>query len=317
MTALIRSSNWPRYFVPGDHQREIERDHFLVAQQFRHVAARRFPARALPTIAVLPTPASPNNTGLFFVRRQSTWMTRSISLCRPMTGSSSLFFASSVRSRPKARSAGVLTSFFETARRSRRFLLAFRRSEIRIEFLQDFVARPLDIDFETLEHPRGDAFAFAQQAEQNVLGADVGMIERLRFLAGERENFFHPRRVGNVADHLRLRTGADLFLDFHPDGFEIEPHLLEDVHRDALPELDQAEQKMLGADVIVVEAVGFFASQRQDLLGARSKIIHCCYGSEVEPFVRLPRHFTNIRFGKDFQTLADDLGAQEGRVPRR
>ena len=39
-------------------------------------------------MAVLPTPGSPMRTGLFFVRRLSTWMTRRISSSRPMTGSS-------------------------------------------------------------------------------------------------------------------------------------------------------------------------------------------------------------------------------------
>ena len=44
--------------------------------------------RASPsTIAVLPTPGSPISTGLFFVRRESTCITRRISLSRPMTGS--------------------------------------------------------------------------------------------------------------------------------------------------------------------------------------------------------------------------------------
>jgi hypothetical protein len=62
-------------------------------------------------MAVLPTPASPMRTGLFLVRRQRIWMTRSISFLRPMTGSISPLRASSVRSRPKAFSAGVLTSF--------------------------------------------------------------------------------------------------------------------------------------------------------------------------------------------------------------
>ena len=43
--------------------------------------------RASPsTIAVLPTPGSPMSTGLFFVRRDSTWMIRRISSSRPMTG---------------------------------------------------------------------------------------------------------------------------------------------------------------------------------------------------------------------------------------
>ena len=40
------------------------------------------------TTAVLPTPGSPMSTGLFFVRRESTWTTRRISASRPMTGSS-------------------------------------------------------------------------------------------------------------------------------------------------------------------------------------------------------------------------------------
>ena len=39
-------------------------------------------------MAVLPTPGSPMSTGLFLVRRLSTWMTRRISSSRPMTGSS-------------------------------------------------------------------------------------------------------------------------------------------------------------------------------------------------------------------------------------
>ena len=38
-------------------------------------------------IAVLPTPASPTNSGLFLRRRQSTWITRSTSLSRPIKGS--------------------------------------------------------------------------------------------------------------------------------------------------------------------------------------------------------------------------------------
>ena len=38
MTALMRSSNWPRYLVPATIKRQVEHDDPLVAQQFRHVA---------------------------------------------------------------------------------------------------------------------------------------------------------------------------------------------------------------------------------------------------------------------------------------
>src|SRR3989440_266842 len=61
------------------------------------------------TIAVLPTPGSPISTGLFLVRRESTWITRRISSSRPITGSSLPCSAASVRSRPK-RSSGLCCS---------------------------------------------------------------------------------------------------------------------------------------------------------------------------------------------------------------
>ncbi len=100
------------------------------------------------------------------------------------------------------------------------------------------------------------------------------MIESLGFLAGQRQNLLDPRSVGNVPDHLRFRTGTDLLFDFHADGLEIEPHLLQNIDGHALSELDQAKQQMLGADVIVIKSIGLFSSECQDLLCARSKIIH-------------------------------------------
>ncbi len=52
------------------------------------------------TIAVLPTPGSPTSTGLFLVRRERICMIRSISISRPITGSSFDSAASLVRLRP-------------------------------------------------------------------------------------------------------------------------------------------------------------------------------------------------------------------------
>ena len=107
MTALIRSSNWPRYLVPAT----------IIARSSTTIRRSRSSSGTLPsmiiwarpsTIAVLPTPASPRSTGLFLVRRESTWTTRSISFWRPMTGSSLPCRARSVRSRPNESKAGVL-----------------------------------------------------------------------------------------------------------------------------------------------------------------------------------------------------------------
>ena len=44
--------------------------------------------RAKPSaMAVLPTPGSPTSSGLFFWRRQSTWIVRCTSEPRPISGS--------------------------------------------------------------------------------------------------------------------------------------------------------------------------------------------------------------------------------------
>ena len=65
--------------------------------------------RARPsTTAVLPTPGSPIKTGLDFVLRHSTCITRLISFSRPITGSNSPSKAICVKSVPKLSRVGVL-----------------------------------------------------------------------------------------------------------------------------------------------------------------------------------------------------------------
>ena len=103
-TAFSRSSNSPRYLVPATS----------APISSAHTRLPRSPAGTSPevirwarpsTIAVLPTPGSPIRTGLFFVRRESTWITRRTSWSRPITGSSLPRSAASVRSRPNLASA--------------------------------------------------------------------------------------------------------------------------------------------------------------------------------------------------------------------
>jgi len=86
---------------------------FFVHQNLWHDARGDLLREALDD-AVFPTPGPPDEHGMFLVRRQRIWITRRISVRRPTTGSSSPLCASSVRSRPNAFSAGVLTSFLSS-----------------------------------------------------------------------------------------------------------------------------------------------------------------------------------------------------------
>ncbi len=106
MTFFRRSSNSPRYLVPATTvpiSRLITRLSFNVSGTSLLTIACARPS----TIAVLPTPGSPISTGLFFVRRLNTSITRMISLLRPITGSSVPSLAMTVKSRARPSSVGV------------------------------------------------------------------------------------------------------------------------------------------------------------------------------------------------------------------
>ena len=115
-TAFSRSSNSPRYLAPAIIE---PRSRLMTRLPFRPSGTSPSTMRwARPsTMAVLPTPGSPMSTGLFLVRRDSTWMTRRISSSRPMTGSSFPWRASAVRSRPYfSRAWNVSSGFWEVTR---------------------------------------------------------------------------------------------------------------------------------------------------------------------------------------------------------
>jgi len=59
-------------------------------------------------------------------------------------------------------------------------------------------------------------------------------VEGFGFLGGEGEDLFHPRGVRDVAGDLGVGPGANLFFHLHPDGLEIETHLLENIDGHAL-----------------------------------------------------------------------------------
>ena len=91
---------------------------------------------------------------------------------------------------------------------------------------------------------------------------------------GVGHDLLHARREGNRIRGLGFfGAGADLLLDGAADGLEVEAHASEDVDRDTLAELDEPEQDVLRADVVMVEPAGFRPGQFHDLAGAGSEIV--------------------------------------------
>ena len=96
-TVFRRSSNSPRYLAPASSA-AMSSDSTRLPLSDSGTSPSTMRCARPSTMAVLPTPGSPISTGLFLVRRCSTWMARRISSSRPITGSSLPRRARSVRS---------------------------------------------------------------------------------------------------------------------------------------------------------------------------------------------------------------------------
>src|SRR5712691_2391478 len=175
MTALSRSSNWPRYFVPATSApRSSWSRRFWASTSGTSCPTMRWARPS--TMAVLPTPGSPMRTGLFLVRRARIWITRSISVSRPMTGSSLPSRASWGQVAGELVEHGGLRALLGP-----RVVLVAQEGQ---GFLPDLV-QPRS---EGLEDLGGDGLALFHEAEEEVLGPDVVVAELARLLDRELED---------------------------------------------------------------------------------------------------------------------------------
>ena len=130
-----------------------------------------------------------------------------------------------------------------------------------------------------LEHARGDALALAHQAEQQVLRADVVVAQAARLVDGQLDDALGARGQPDFADD-RAIAAADDELDGGADLGQLDVHVLEHARGDTLALADEAEQQVLGADVVVVEPLRLVLSERQDLPCAVSELVEAIHSIE-------------------------------------
>ena len=198
-----------------------------------------------------------------------------------MTGSSLPCLASSVRSRPKLSRAGVfdlplvadapLAAAASRPPRSPAFA-AFQAVAQQVEHL---LADLFQLQAQVHQHLGGHAFLLAQQAQQDVLGADVVVVQVAGLLHRVLDDLLGPGRLGQLAHGDHVGAALDELLDLQADLAQIDVEVLQHVGRDAAAFLDQAQQDVLGADVFVVEPLGLLVGQLHDLAGAVGKsLVH-------------------------------------------
>ena len=124
------------------------------------------------------------------------------------------------------------------------------------EQLDDLLAHPVEVGAELDEHLGGDALALADEAEQDVLGPDVVVAELQRLAQAQLQDLLRAGREGDVAGRGLLALADDL-LDLLAHGVQGDPEALQSLGGDAFALVDQAEQDVLGPDVVVVEHARF------------------------------------------------------------
>ena len=222
--------------------------------------------RASPSaIAVLPTPGSPTSSGLFLRRRQSTWMQRSTSRSRPISGSTSPRRAFSFRSTQYFCNAVSSASLdpWRLCLRLGRGLGALHRTGLAIgrilgDAVADVVDRVVAGHVLLLQEIRGMALAFREDRDEHVR---AGHLRAARALDVDRRALDHPLEAGG-----RRRLGAfdvgdqrvELLVEEGDDGLaqlvEIDPAGLHHPGRIGL--VDQRQQQMFERRQLVLALVG-------------------------------------------------------------
>ena len=157
-------------------------------------------------------------------------MTRSISFSRPMTGSILPARTASVRLMPSWSMVGVLLAR----------LVSVVGPELRRlgQHADDLVAHLVEVHAQRLEHARGDALALADEAQQQVLRADVVVAEAARLVDGQLDDALGARGQADLADDRSI-AAADDELDGGADLGQLDVHVLEHARGDTLALADE------------------------------------------------------------------------------
>ena len=144
----------------------------------------------------------------------------------------------------------------------RRLTLSFGRCRLTLgsEQRRRLHADLRGIDAEIGQHAGGHAFAFADQAKEQVLGSDVVVVKLTRFFKGELDHALGARREDHLLLHGLAAASDDRF-DLLTDFREIDAQRFEDFRGQALAFGDNAKQNVLGSDIVVSETLRFFLSE--------------------------------------------------------
>jgi hypothetical protein len=175
----------------------------------------------------------------------------------------------------------------------------FLAAGVATQKLNDLLAHTRQIRAEFHEDLGGDALTLANQAEEDVLGADVIVAELQRLAERQLKHLLRAGREGDVAGRRAAAVANDLF-DLGAHGLQRDTEGFQRLRRDTLTLVDQTQEDVFGADVVVVQQARFFLRQYHHSSGSVCETFeHCGAHLPCEAGIRVGR-FTfgaDARFG--------------------
>ena len=132
------------------------------------------------------------------------------------------------------------------------------------EHADDLVADLLRVGVEVEQDAGGDALVLPHEPEQDVLGADVVVAEGEGLAKRELQHLLGARGERDLA-RRHLFALADDARDVGADVLDGDVQLVEDAGSEPLLLTEEAEEDVLGADVVVLEGAGFVLREHDDL----------------------------------------------------
>ena len=233
----------------GDDQRDVERQEALVGEEVRHVAVDDLLRQALDDRGLADAGLADEDGVVLGAAAEH------------LLHALDLVLAPDQRvERVLHRRVGEVAAELGE---QRRFLHPGQR-RLLVQQLHDVVAHRVQPHPLLHEDGGGDGALLAQDAEQQVLGADVAVEEPVRFLGGVLEDALGLAAEGDLDRRRNLLAEDRPPLDFLPDALEGEVRALENPARQPLAFTDQAEQEVLRLDRDAPELAGFVAREEED-----------------------------------------------------
>ena len=258
MTFFSRSSNSPRYFEPATRAARSRRVDLLALEDLGHLVRGDALGEALDDGGLADAGLADQHRVVLLAAREDLHDPLDLRLAADDRVELALL---RLLREVAAELVEQLRGLRLLARRAARARLAAAGAG---EHADDLVADLLGVGVEVEQDPRGDALVLADEAEQDVLGADVVVAEGQRLAQRELQHLLRARRERDLAGR-DLVALADDPRDLRPHFLHRDVERLEYPRREALFLAEQPEQDVLGADVVVLERPGLVLGKDDDL----------------------------------------------------